>query len=48
MEQIVIYLSMVLKSINSINAAPLCLGNASKDFLTNNMKNTRLYGYVYG
>ena len=30
---------MVLKSINSeVNAAPLCLGNVSKDFLVDNMK----------
>ena len=29
------------------NAAPLCLGNVSKDFSVDNMKNTGLYGYVY-
>ena len=28
------------------NAAPLCLGNVSKDFPTDNMENTELYGYV--
>ena len=30
------------------NASPLCLGNVSKDFSVDNMKNTGLYGYVYG
>ena len=29
---------------SKINAAPRCLGNVSK---VNNMKKTRLYGYVY-
>ena len=29
---------------SEINAAPLCLGNVSK---ADNMKKTRLYGYVY-
>ena len=28
-------------------AAPLCLGNISKDFSVDNMKNTGLNGYVY-
>ena len=27
-----------------VNAAPLCLGDISKDFSTDNMKNTELYG----
>ena len=30
-----------------INAAPLCLGNISKDFSVDNMKKTGLYGCVY-
>ena len=30
-----------------IKAAPSCLGNTSKDFLVNNMKNTGFHGYVY-
>ena len=29
-----------------INAALLCLGNVSKDFSTDNMKKTGLYGYI--
>ena len=28
-------------------ASPLCLGNISKDWSTDNMKKTRLNGYVY-
>ena len=37
---------MVLKSINSeVNAALLCLGNVSKDFLVDNMKKT-LKNYI--
>ena len=28
-------------------ASPLCLGNTSKDFSKDNMKKTRLNGYVY-
>ena len=32
---------------SEINAAPLCLGNVSKDFWTDNMKKSGLYGYVY-
>ena len=28
-------------------ASPLCLGNISKDWSTNNMKKTSLIGYVY-
>ena len=29
------------------NASPLCLRNISKDWSTDNMKNTGLNGYVY-
>ena len=32
---------------SAIVASPLCLGNISKDWSTNNMKNTALTGYVY-
>ena len=32
---------------SKINAAPLWLGNASKDFSVDNKKKTGLYGYVY-
>ena len=32
---------------SEINVAPLWLGKVSKDFLVENMKKTRLYGYVY-
>ena len=36
------------KAKNSeIVASPLCLGNISKDWSTDNMNNTRLNGYVY-
>ena len=44
---------MVLKYTNSkqkfsgINAAPLCLGNVSKDFSADNMKKTGLHGNVH-
>ena len=44
---------MVQKSINvkakdsEIVASPLCLGNISKYFSVDNMKKTRLNGYVY-
>ena len=31
-----------------IVAAPLCLGNISKDWSVDNMKKIRLNGYVYG
>ena len=31
----------------AIAASPLCLGNISKDWSTNNMKKTGLTGYVY-
>ena len=52
MEEIVIYLSMVqnykIESKRfSIVASPLCLGNISKDWSTDNMKKTGLTGYVY-
>ena len=30
-----------------IVATPLCIGNISKDFSVDNMKKTRLNGYVY-
>ena len=32
----------------AIVASPLCLGNISKDWSTDNMKKTGLTGYVYG
>ena len=32
---------------SEIVATPLCLGNISKDFPGDNMKKTRLNGYVY-
>ena len=32
---------------SEIVAAPLCLGNISKDFSVDNMKKTGLNGYVY-
>ena len=32
---------------SEIVAYPLCLGNISKDFSVDNMKKTRLNGYVY-
>ena len=32
---------------SEMNAAPLCLGNASKDFSVSNMKKAWLYGYIY-
>ena len=32
---------------SEINAAPLCLGNVSRNFSTDNMEKTRLYGYVF-
>ena len=34
-------------NVSEIVAGPLCLGNISKDFSVNNMKKTRLNGYVY-
>ena len=53
MEQIVIYLLMVLKLLNlkkkdsEIVATPLCLGNILKDWSVDNMKKTGFTGYVY-
>ena len=32
---------------SEIVATPLCLGNTSKDYSVDNMKKTRLNGYVY-
>ena len=32
---------------SEIVASPLCLGNISKDWSTDNMKNTGLSGYIY-
>ena len=32
---------------SNIVSAPLCLGNISKDWLVDNMKNTKLNGYIY-
>ena len=32
---------------SEINAAPLCFGNVPKDFSADDIKKTRLYGYVY-
>ena len=32
---------------SEIVASPLCLGNISKDWSTDNMKRTRFNGYVY-
>ena len=32
---------------SEIVASPLCLGNISKDWSTDNMKETRFNGYVY-
>ena len=31
---------------SEINAIPLCIGNVSKDFSVDNMKETGFYGYV--
>ena len=53
MGQIAIYLLMVLKLLNSkakdsdIAANLQCLGNISKDWSVDNMKNTGFNGYVY-
>ena len=53
MEQIVIYLLMVQKLLNSrikdseIVATPLCLGNITKKISEGNTKKTGLNGYVY-
>ena len=32
---------------SEVVATPLCLGNVSKNFSVNNIKNTGFYGYVY-
>ena len=37
---------MVQKLDSAIVASPLCLGNISKDWLTDNMRKTGLTGYV--
>ena len=49
MEQIVIFLLMVLKSWNlkEIVATILCLGNISEDWSVDNMKSTGSDGYIY-
>ena len=49
MEQIVFYLlSIKFKAKDSeITSYPLCLGNISKDWLIDNMKEIGLNGYVY-
>ena len=47
MKVIVIYLLMVQKFVNLKQKIPLCLGNISKDWSTDNMKKTGLTGYVY-
>ena len=38
---------MVLLKYSNIIATPLCLANISKDWSVDNMKDTRLNGYVY-
>ena len=53
MEQIVTYLLMAHKFYkfkakdSETVATPLCLGNNSKDWSTDNMKRTGFTGYVY-
>ena len=52
MEQVVVYLLMeqIIKfkaKDSKIVAAPICLGNISKDWSVDNMKNAVLNGYVY-
>ena len=52
MEQIVIYLLMILKLLNSkqdskILTTPLCIGNISKELSLVNMKRTRFNGCIY-
>ena len=32
---------------SEVDAAPLCLGNVSKDFSTDDIKKTGLFRYVY-
>ena len=45
---LLIVLLMVFKAKDSeIKAALLWLGNVSKDFSNDNMKNTEVYGYVF-
>ena len=46
MEQIIIYLLTVQKLLD-LKVYPLCLGNISKNVSIDNMKKTRLHGYVY-
>ena len=51
-EQVVVYLLMeqIIKfkaKDSKIVATPICLGNISKDWSVDNMKNTVLNGYVY-
>ena len=38
---------VVLLKYSNIIATPLCLANISKDWSVDNMKDTRLNGYVY-
>ena len=49
MEETVIYLLMVQELLkdSEIVGTPLCLGNISKDWSVDNMKDTGLNGYVY-
>ena len=52
MEQVVVYLLMeqIIKfkaKDSKIVATPICLGNISKDWSVDNMKNAVLNGYVY-
>ena len=47
MKQIVICLSIVQKFTNLKVAAPLCLGNISKDWSVDKMKEIAFNGYVY-
>ena len=35
------------KESETVPATPSCLGNVSKEFSADNMKNTGFYGYVY-
>ena len=42
-----IYKLISITLFPKINAVPLCLGDTSKYFLADNMKNTGLYGYVF-
>ena len=50
MEQIVVNGTEIHKfkaKVSEIVAAPLCLGNISKDWSVDNMKRTGFNGYVY-